>query len=271
LKKERLLCNPPRGLTDPNSTGDRRRSAFALVFADVGSSAAESSPSGGEGLQSVAAVGEPVVKAAAKHAKLVHVQILRAVAASLVVADHTYGALVYRKVPVAADMPAADLCGSLGVAAFFVLSGLIMMRQSAGRFGSWQDSVLFAYRRVTRIFPMYWIATYLWFRSTLTWGLKFDHAKEQMVGSLLFLPNVYSTSYRLMPLLQPGWTLNYEMWFYLLFALALLLPERAGIGLLVATLFGLVIVGGRVHLGGRRRGCSFGSIPIGSCCCSPQA
>ena len=46
-----------------------------------------------------------------------------------------------------------------------------------------------------------------------------------------------------MPLYSLGWTLNYEVFFYGLFALCLLLPRRAAVAAAVAALGGLSLAG----------------------------
>ncbi|MGD0732466.1 MAG: acyltransferase [Terracidiphilus sp.] len=184
------------------------------------------------------------------NARIADLQILRAVAASLVVVDHTIIGLPSWHFPYGRYLVAGDLCGALGVRAFFVLSGLIMVRQSAGRFGSQKGSLIFAWRRITRIVPMYWLATWLWLGTLMMWHEKLDNVWEQTALSLFFIPNFLSTRGLMLPILQPGWTLNFEMGFYLLFSLVLLLPESRGIGALLFSIVGMYLVGGRVHPSG---------------------
>ena len=153
--------------------------------------------------------------------KLLDLQILRALAASLVVADHVVGAVT--GVGVASDLfhQPGHLIGHLGVITFFVLSGLIMVRQSSSLFGVPGGAFRFAYRRIVRIVPMYWIATVAW-AATTRLGPHPATAK-QLLLSLCFIPNFFSPLERLEPVLAQGWTLNYEMAFYFLFFLALFL------------------------------------------------
>jgi exopolysaccharide production protein ExoZ len=159
--------------------------------------------------------------------KLIHLQVLRAIAASLVVADHGFSDLVNRGIPATGYLKSGYLLGHLGVTAFFVLSGLIMMRQSADLFGTPRGPFVFAYRRLIRIVPMYWIATLCYFSSSIRRDLL--HPVKELLISLVFLPNFIHPVDRLEPVLGQGWTLNYEMFFYLLFALSLFLPRRKGI------------------------------------------
>ena len=67
---------------------------------------------------------------------------------------------------------------------------------------------------------------------------------EHVVKSLFFIPHFYpGMPTRIWPLLLPGWTLNYEMVFYLVFAIALLLPRRLMIPL-IGALFATAVAAG---------------------------
>ena len=169
--------------------------------------------------------------------KLLDLQILRAIAASLVVVDHTILALKFNGVDTDRFVNAGYLIGHLGVSAFFVLSGLLMVRQSASLFDVKGAPFLFLYRRITRIVPLYWIVLlplvpYFW-----------SISPKQVILSFLFIPNYLASDPRLSPILPVGWTLNYEMAFYLLFALILFLPRRRGILFLLIVLEAFVALG----------------------------
>lgn len=171
--------------------------------------------------------------------KLLHLQIVRAIAASLVVVDHTYHELFHRGIMSAGHLDSASIIGHLGVSAFFVLSGFIMMRQSANNFGSSVNALTFVWHRVLRIVPLYWIATILWLATLLITGTRILRPVSQLSLSLFFLPNVNNP--RLFPILAQGWTLNFEMAFYLLFAICLLFTRRRGVIILLSTL-GLIVL-----------------------------
>jgi len=174
--------------------------------------------------------------------RLVHLQILRGVAASLVVVNHTFTTLAYVGMPWPRYDAAAMLIGSMGVAAFFVLSGFLMVRQTVGLFGSAAGAMVFAVRRVGRVVPLYWVATVALFVAERRWGWVVPHARTQLVLSLSFLPD-YLSAVSLQPIVAQGWTLNYEMAFYALFAVCLLLPRRWGLGLVLGILLGAFWVG----------------------------
>ena len=63
-----------------------------------------------------------------------------------------------------------------------------------------------------------------------------------MIGSYLFVPVMRATG-ELRPVLGQGWTLNYEMFFYVLFACAMLLPRRLAVPALATALVCLVALG----------------------------
>jgi len=165
--------------------------------------------------------------------KIHHIQALRGIAASMVVLDHALGPLVkHNFLPAYFDDIRYNF-GSIGVSIFFVISGFIMIRTSYNEFGSLQNSFLFMSKRIIRIVPIYWLATILVFLMSK----HFENAKalRQLLESLFFIPYSESKNGPMQPLLGPGWTLDYEMFFYALFAIALLFPKRIGLhGLLLA-------------------------------------
>src|SRR5262249_27428686 len=113
------------------------------------------------------------------------------------------------------------------------ISGFIIVYVSAGTFGTPGAVVDFIRRRIIRIVPLYWL-------TTLAFLFLLPHSEggADIVQSLLFLP---SPNGRL-PILPPGWTLNYEMFFYAIFATVLWLPYRKAIGLLCSVLFAIVVI-----------------------------
>jgi exopolysaccharide production protein ExoZ len=146
--------------------------------------------------------------------KLVTIQYLRAAAALAVVVFHATARAGYPMV-----------VGAAGVDVFFVISGFIMWTVTERP----TAPGAFLAHRLLRIVPLYWLAT---FAAAAT-----AHPDLlRLTAALLFVPwrapdgNVW-------PVLVQGWTLQYEMFFYLLFAAALFLPRR---GQLVALSIALV-------------------------------
>ena len=110
--------------------------------------------------------------------------------------------------------------GSVGpVETFFVISGFIMC------FISEKDASNFLPRRVIRIAPFYWLCTALYLLVVYRWAfLRFwgwhpDFALR-IAHSLAFIPGNDP------PSLGVGWTLNLEMYFYAVFAVALAISRR---------------------------------------------
>lgn len=134
--------------------------------------------------------------------------------------------------------------GHLGVDLFFMISGFIMVHTTWGKpVTPWQ----FISNRIRRIVPLYWTATLAMIGLALVLpsqfrSLRFDAVS--VVKSLGFVP-FYSLSDPgvVFPVLKPGWTLNYEMFFYLLFALSMLLARRWRVPSMVALLGCLVGLG----------------------------
>lgn len=162
---------------------------------------------------------------------LLNVQALRGLAAFLVVFVHLEA--MARLVGLPADV---TVFGNSGVDVFFVISGLIMVVTTSGRRQTAQG---FLRNRVTRIVPLYWAVTFAVFAvALLTPSLLQSTTADpfELAKSLAFIPYQRADG-AMHPVVFVGWTLNYEMAFYLVFAAGLLLPSRsAGLGLSVAVL-----------------------------------
>jgi exopolysaccharide production protein ExoZ len=162
-----------------------------------------------------------------------NVQVLRAVAALLVVFIHLDTLLASLGLPV---------FGGGGVDVFFVISGFIMVYTTSLRdTGPWS----FFADRIARIVPLYWSLTLALIvlnfvapallHSQATW--------RELIESLVFVP-FEKPNGLIAPVLYVGWTLNYEMFFYLLFAGGLLLHNRRlGVATVVFCLVFLVAIG----------------------------
>jgi exopolysaccharide production protein ExoZ len=173
--------------------------------------------------------------------KIHHIQALRGIAASLVVLDHALGPIVKRGIlPEYFDAVRYNL-GSMGVQTFFVISGFIMFHTSYNDFGGLRSSLLFAEKRLIRIVPIYWAATLL--AVFLSRFGENTYTTINLLESLAFIPYVDPNGHLMQPVLGPGWTLNYEVFFYTLFAIALLAPRRVGLPGLFLVFIGIVAGG----------------------------
>jgi peptidoglycan/LPS O-acetylase OafA/YrhL len=174
--------------------------------------------------------------------KLHSLQAIRAIAAWLVVIDHVLLELSGNR-PEAALTHVGWTLGSLGVDAFFVISGFIMVHIGWHSFGRPAAAADFLRRRLTRIAPLYWLATLAalaYHRVSATHGA---HAGwSDVAHSFAFIPYVNEEG-AWSPILPQGWTLSYEMMFYGIFALGLFLPRRAALPAIGVALAALVILG----------------------------
>lgn len=162
------------------------------------------------------------------------IQYLRAIAALLVVLHHARNPEPWLFNPFAGVS-----IGQAGVDIFFVISGFIMYAAARD-----ETAGQFVYRRVVRVAPLYWLATIVslafFYRRQL---LAFDPMLlTKLMASLLFVPH-YNLLHptEIWPVLVPGWTLNYEMFFYAVFALALLSRKLVPV---VIGLIGLAVAAG---------------------------
>lgn len=130
-----------------------------------------------------------------------------------------------------------------GVDLFFVISGFVIWTAASNHSGSVSD---FAYRRFARIVPLYWLVTtaiviIAFAAPQLLQSIRFDLA--HVITSYLFIPYQAPDQHLIYPMLVAGWTLNYEMFFYSIFALCLLFPAQNRFCILALILVGLVAAG----------------------------
>lgn len=168
-------------------------------------------------------------------AALPNIQVLRGLAAMMVVVYHASGN--------AARWGAGSQwqAGQAGVDVFFVISGLVMAisaRKAENR--NWRH---FALRRIERIVPMYWLATSVKLAAVLAGALLVGSRVDWVhaLCSYLFIPHRWATG-GVYPLLYVGWTLNFEMFFYLLFSIALALRTSI-VGFLTVAIVIFSVVG----------------------------
>jgi exopolysaccharide production protein ExoZ len=96
---------------------------------------------------------------------------------------------------------------------------------------------MFLLRRLIRIYPIYWIMCAAYIFAHLFIGSQYNLGVDQILASALLVPP-YS-SY----IIGPGWTLSFEMYFYICFALTLFAGPRRGLFLLSAFFFTSVLAG----------------------------
>lgn len=175
-----------------------------------------------------------------KNSTIHSIQYLRAIAALLVVFHHS---LI--QIDAYTHTLQFTRVGVSGVDIFFVISGFIIWyvtsRSTIGTFD-------FLMRRIIRVAPIYWFVTLLIVLAAIFMPHLFKSTQfgaSEIVKSLLFIPH-YNLAFpeHVYPILVPGWTLNYEMFFYLLFSLILFFKMRFAALLL---LFAALIFTGLVY------------------------
>jgi peptidoglycan/LPS O-acetylase OafA/YrhL len=165
------------------------------------------------------------------HKKLNLLQVYRGIAALLVVMVH----LNIMSVKSLNQVTFFNLFhgGWSGVDYFFVLSGFIMVYVHRSAIGKKNQLKAFLVKRAVRIYPIYWIITLtVWClflvipgfanNQDLSWG--------NVIRSLLLIPQKDDF------ILEVGWTLTYEIYFYLLFSIAIWLKPKHSVPLLSAWL-----------------------------------
>ena len=117
--------------------------------------------------------------------------------------------------------------GTFGVDIFFVLSGFVIALVVSNN----QKPSLFAINRVSRIIPIYWLLTtvllmIIILAPNLIHETHISNANFwNYLRSLFFIP--FYNGIEMKPLLQLGWTLNYEMFFYLLVWIAIFITRHS--------------------------------------------
>ncbi|HVW70978.1 MAG TPA: acyltransferase [Steroidobacteraceae bacterium] len=163
------------------------------------------------------------------------IQCLRALAALLVVLFHLSIALASAKYFGVAPLEGLFQFGDSGVAFFFVLSGFIIAHVHAGDLGRPERLASYLRKRAVRIYPTYFILFGVAYASLLLLPetrATAPHDPILLLKSLALIPQdkavVGGTG---APVLIVAWSLQYEICFYALFALAIL-----------SRVFGLVLV-----------------------------
>lgn len=155
------------------------------------------------------------------------IQALRAVAAFAVVLGHSMNYLWRGHGAVPGVL--TEFQGAVGVDLFFVISGFVMTISSGRLLTRPHPTRVFLWRRVLRVVPLYWLLTAV--KLVILAALpRFDVAAQRpsvwnAVSSFLFVPSVNGMG-EIRPVITLGWTLNFEMMFYVLFAISLVWRDR---------------------------------------------
>lgn len=152
--------------------------------------------------------------------KILSIQFLRGIGAIMVVLCHTSFAN-----------------GGTGVEIFLIISGFVAMYSTKNSVENYWI------KRIIKIVPLYWLVTMVTgFFVYITPQLfrSYEVSLEYLMKSLLFIP--YEHSGILQPLLGVGWTLNYEMFFYLIFWIVIKINHSKRGEIMVAVSVILVLI-----------------------------
>lgn len=169
------------------------------------------------------------------------IQALRATAALFVVFDHTITQFnIYHHLPGLSGKILYNIqgIGTVGVYIFFIVSGYIMSLTTFNKSWNKSEALLFIKKRALRIYPVYWI----WLTLLIVFWLsglvlkQHDYSFNKIVASYFLLPYSDVSPSRINPVLGQGWTLIYEMFYYLLFTVLISLSIKKSQAPLILTL-----------------------------------
>ncbi|MCF6288287.1 MAG: acyltransferase [Proteobacteria bacterium] len=167
---------------------------------------------------------------------LINIQFLRAIAAIAVVLFHTSAHFFAIDGKTTGNVFSFfSSFGYAGVDVFFVISGYIIWI-STHKISGLYGVIGYIYNRATRIYLGYWPYFFILL------GLAYFYAPEFLkntdyIGSF-FLTQPYFSKL----LLTVSWTLRYELYFYLCFALLLLLPRKYTLTILISAFVIIICV-----------------------------
>lgn len=152
--------------------------------------------------------------------KIESLQVLRAFAAIFVVINHLWGEYNTSL----SESLGLNIIGDFGVDAFFILSGFIMCYKTreGSRLG-FSTGIDFMLKRIERIYPIFLIMLVpfilLYLRETHPIKL------YEIIGNVFLLPSFTSSpTYHM--LIGPSWSLVYEMFFYIVYAVVMMMVKN---------------------------------------------
>jgi exopolysaccharide production protein ExoZ len=165
------------------------------------------------------------------------IQLLRCIAATLVVLFHTQKA--FSESVSAPILPREDYLfafGAVGVHIFFVISGFVMVLTNAPS-GAPFDISEFYKRRFLRIYPTYWLCVLIYVMVHALVGHPYVVTPSTALSALLLSPKWSSL------FIGAAWSLSYEIFFYICFGLAMMLSLTRGLIALFIGFAALMLAG----------------------------
>ncbi|HEY8966442.1 MAG TPA: acyltransferase [Candidatus Methylacidiphilales bacterium] len=116
--------------------------------------------------------------------------------------------------------------GALGIDCFFCLSGFLMAWVHGADLGRPERATRFVLRRFVRIYPAYvvLVAAKVIYYTATDWGSSPVPPLSRVLNSLFLLPLAEGSYYELV--VKVAWTLTYEVFFYALFTVAIVVGAR---------------------------------------------
>jgi exopolysaccharide production protein ExoZ len=152
--------------------------------------------------------------------KINSIQFLRGLAALIVVIYHTAGYIKVNYIPYVFLGDFFNF-GFAGVDLFFVISGFIILFTSKNYINTPSSLILYLKKRLVRVYPIYWLILSILF--SLSWLIifvlnknvfktEFPNSFFSYLSTIFLLPKHLAIN-------AASWTLSYELYFYLIFAL----------------------------------------------------
>jgi peptidoglycan/LPS O-acetylase OafA/YrhL len=175
--------------------------------------------------------------------KVLSLQILRGLAAGLVLYNHALHRLDELQIGESWQQNFFDLqyFGAVGVDIFFIISGFIITITST-KYIKPHGALDFLIRRFIRILPIFWLL------SAVELSLRIFSIKNAPVNwqitlkSIILLP-LFDNQNFVFPYISAGWSLSFELYFYMAVALFLLLGRKNFIPYLICFMLTLISLG----------------------------
>ena len=153
--------------------------------------------------------------------KITSLQVYRGIAAILVMLYHVtdqspskFGVVFLQN---------SFLFGFIGVDFFFVLSGFIILYVHNQNIGNPKELRSYLIKRFIRLFPIYWSVAFI---KIVTIYLIPSSAKSYETDLLYILKSLLLIPQDKLPIIGAAWSLSYEILFYLLFGIVILIGFR---------------------------------------------
>lgn len=174
---------------------------------------------------------------------LLSIQAIRGMAVTLLIVIHIQFYFT-NQLHMPDFLPQVNIIAAV-VDVFFVISGFIILYSSERLFGQPHGMRIYYLRRIARIVPLYWAGTTILLTYVLlhygsiagAGGAGWDY----VIASYFFWPKGRPDGWWT-PLLGVGWTLNYEVFYYVLFGLCIPLSRRAAVWIIGALFVVLIAI-----------------------------